>query len=97
MKINYDELAVYQQYWRETKEIPEERVNKLIDLSNKLVEKAKANNDGLDGVVLLYPEDCQDYNVFMDFAYAMLAYVFVREEKGLRMEKWGLRQELEVE
>lgn len=97
MKINYDQLFFYQEYWRETKEISEAMANKLIDLSTNLIAKAKANNDELDGIVLLYPEDCEDYDVFRDFAYVMLAYIFVREENGLRMEKWGLRHELEVE
>lgn len=97
MKLNYEEILFYQEYWKRRKEIPEEQKNKLVDLSNKLIERAKSNQDELNGVVLLYPEDCTDYKVFTDFAFVMLAYVRKRQDNGLKMEGWGLNHELDVE
>lgn len=97
MKLNYEEILFYQEYWKKREEIPEEKKNKLIDLSNKLIERVKANQDELNGVVLLYPEDCTDYQVFTDFAFVMFAYIRKRQDKGLKMEGWGLNHEIDVE
>lgn len=97
MKLNYNELANYQRHWKESKHISKERATGLIELSNVFIQKVKANGDETDGVVLLYPEDCSDYEVFMDFASVMAAYVTVRKEGGLQMDGWSLNIKTAVE
>ena len=97
MQLDYNELANYQQYWKVSKHIPCKRAAGLIELSNVFIQKVKANGDETDGVVLLYPEDCSDYEVFMDFASVMSAYVTARKEGGLQMDGWSLNHERIVE
>ena len=97
MKLNYEGLFLYQNCWKKSKELSSERKQGLLDLSNKLMQRVKANGDELEGVVLVYPEDCADFTIFMDFASVMHATVHKKENGGLQMEGWLLHYEAEVE
>ena len=97
MNVNYKELEFYQQYWKESWHIPTERATALTNLSNLFIEKAKANADNVDDVVLLYPEDCSDREVFMEFARLMSAFVTNRNENDLRMDGWYCNREVDVD
>lgn len=97
MKLNYSQLAFYQQYWKESKNITPEKSQGLIELANKFIVKVKANRDNVDGVVLLYPEDCSDYEVFMEFAEVVSAYVTKRKGNGLQMDGWLCNRKLDAE
>lgn len=96
MKLNYNEVLDYQEYWKESGFFSKKQQDGLIELSNKLVQRVKENNDELDGVKLLYPEDCSDFDIFTGFACAMQAYVIPRKENGFFIDGWTLNREIEV-
>ena len=97
MKLNYNQLGFYQQYWKESKNISPKKSQGLIELANIFIRKVKANENNADGVVLLYPEDCSNHEVFMEFAEVMSAYVTKRKESGLQMDGWLCNCKVEVE
>ena len=66
-------------------------------LSNKLIESAKKNNDSIDDIILLYPEDCPNFDSFVMFANVVYAYVSIREHGGAKMHGFGLNNQVEVE
>ena len=97
MKLNYKELLDYQTYWEENEHISLTHKNGLIELSDKLMQRLKENNDEIDDVKLLYPEDCSDFHAFADFALLMQAYVSVKDTGGFQMSGWFLNNQIEVE
>lgn len=97
MKLNYNQLAFYQQCWKESENIPAEKSQGLVELADKFIWKVKANGDNVDNVVLLYPEDCSNYEVFIEFAEVMFAYVTQRKENGLQMDGWHCNRKVDVE
>lgn len=97
MKLNYKELSNYQTFWKESVHLSQQRKNELIALSNLLMQQAKENQDELDDITLLYPEDCSDFDSFTDFASIMQAHIIVREEGGAKISGWGLNYEVDVE
>lgn len=99
MKLNYEELSDYQTFWQESEHLSQRQKDGLITLSNLLMQRAKENHDEIDNVILLYPEDCSDFHTFTDFAFAMSAYVCVRDDgkKGAKMNGWTLNYEVDVE
>lgn len=96
MKLNYNELAFYQEQWKESKNIPTKKSQDLVQLADIFIRKVKANDGETNGVVLLFPEDCPNIEVFMEFASVMSAYVTVRRESGLQMDGWQLNRKVEV-
>lgn len=97
MKLNYNQLAFYQQYWKENGNISSEKSQGLIELADIFTRKVKANGDNVDDVVLLYPEDCSNYEVFAEFAEVMSAYVTQRKGSGLQMDGWLCNRKVDVE
>lgn len=71
----------------------------LITLAQKLVERANSDNGNLDNVVLFYPEDLADYDTFVTFAYALDAYLTLKDtgEGGVQMTGFGLNTTVDVE
>ena len=63
--LNVNDLLTYHEYWR--KVLPEDKANKYIDLSRKLMHKVIDCEGIISGITLTYPEDCSDYHVFYDF------------------------------
>lgn len=90
MKLNYKELSHYQTFWQESEHLSQKQKKGLITLSNLLIKRAKENQDEVDNIVLLYPEDCSDFGIFSDFASAMSASITVREEGGAKISEWNL-------
>lgn len=91
MKINYKEVLRYQKFWRESKCLMDKQKEGYIILSNKLIEKAKENNDEIDNVTLLYPEDYSgDYEIFQEFASAFGAGAYIRHEGGMKICSFGI-------
>lgn len=98
MKINYNEIKDYQKYWKECESLTQEQRQGLIELSNKLIERAEQNDGELDEIKLLYPEDFNgSYRVFSEFADCMCARATIREEGGAQISGWGYCYEIEVE
>lgn len=98
MKINYKEILDYQKFWEESESLTDKQKEGYMILSNMLIERAKENNDEIDDVVLLYPEDyAEDHRIFAEFASAMAANVCVRPEGGSKMCAFGLNHEVDVE
>lgn len=97
MKLNSKELLSYQQFWKDSKNLSQQHQIGLINLSNKLLERAKDYDGEIDNIILLYPEDCSDFSVFTDFAAIMQAYVTVRNEGGAKITGWFLNDEVDVE
>ena len=95
-RIDYDVLNEYREDWKEIK-MPGWKKNCLISLSKKLEEKARNNNDDIEGIELHYPEDCNDYEMFSQFASVFDAYVSPRNEGGYKIYGWGLNKEVNVE
>lgn len=98
-RINYQNIVFHQDCWKKEIGIPKDKTDALIALSNKLMHKAIDNNHEIDGIKLLYPEDCDNKDVFMSLAYAFSAFVHPKEEgKGFVMEEFGKnREELDPE
>ena len=88
MKLNYNELSCYQEFWQQNEHLSKQRKDGLNSLANILKQRAKDNGDEIDNVFLLYPEDCSDFNTFLDFASIMQAYVLIKDEGGAKMEGW---------
>ena len=63
----------------------------------KSIQRAKENQDEIDDVTLLYPEDYSDFDAFSDFAFAMGAFLTVRKEGGAKISGWTLNREIDVE
>lgn len=97
MKLNYNQLAFYQIYWKKNTNILPEISTGLVALADIFMQKVKANDGNVDGVVLLYPEDCSNYSVFMEFSRVMFTYVTKRKGNGLQMAGWLLNRKIEVE
>lgn len=98
MKLNYSEIGRYRKYWKECKSITEEERQGLIELSNKLIKRARENNGELDEIVLLYPEDFTgSYRVFSQFGDCMNACTTIRKEGGAQISGWGCYHDIEVE
>lgn len=97
MKLNYNQFEFYRQYWKESTNIPPEKSQGLIELADTFIRKVKANGDSVDSVVLLYPEDCSNYEVFTEFAEVMSAYVTKRKDNGLRMDGWFCNRKVDAE
>lgn len=56
MKINYNEIKDYQKYWKECESLTQEQRQGLIELSNKLIERAEQNDGELDEIKLFIPK-----------------------------------------
>ncbi len=97
MKLNYGVLATYQTFWQENEHLSQKRKEGLIALLNLLSQRAKENNDEVDNITLLYPEDCSDFVTFANFAFAMDAYLTVRKEGGAKISGWTLNNKVDVE
>ena len=97
MKLNYNELINYQKHWQENEHIPTQMATRLVELTDLFIQRAKENGNNAEEIVLLYPEDCLDYEVFMEFADIMCAYVTKRKEKGLKMHGWLCNYKVGVE
>ena len=97
MKLKYEKLLNYQEYWKKSSNISPQQKDGLISLSDKFMHRIKENKDEMDGVKLLYPEDCSDFSLFTDFAFVMNAYVCTKDEGGFQMDGWFLNNEIEVE
>ncbi len=97
MTLNYKEMEHYQEYWKESQYLSDEKKECLMNLSNKLISQAKLDNDQVDNVTLLYPEDCSDLSIFQDFASVIAAKVTIRPEGGAKIYGIGLYTEVDVE
>lgn len=97
MKLNYKELSDYQTFWQESEHLSQKQKDGLITLSNLLIQRAKENQDEIDNVTLLYPEDYSDFDIFSDFSFAMSAFLTVRKEGGAKISGWTLNREVDVE
>lgn len=88
MKLNYEKLSDYQKFWKDSQNLSQQKKDSLISLSSKFIQRVKDNDDELDGVMLLYPEDCLDFSVFSHFATLMKASVTVRRKGGCKIDNW---------
>lgn len=48
MKLNYNGIRDYQKYWKECESLTQEQRQGLIELSNRLIERAEENDGELD-------------------------------------------------
>lgn len=97
MQLNYKEMEHYKEYWKESPYLSNEKKEALMNLSDKLISQAKSDNDQVDNVKLLYPEDCSDFSIFQDFASVMNARVIVRPGGGAKIDGIGLYTDVEPE
>ncbi len=97
MKLNYKEISDCQTFWQESEHLSQEQKEGLITLSNLLIQRAKENQDEIDNVTLLYPEDYSNFDIFSDFAFAMNAFLTERKEGGAKIDGWNLNREVDVE
>ncbi len=95
MRLNYDALLNYQNYWQTSIFISPEKADKFVALSNIFMQRVTEHDGEIDDVVLLYPEDCNDRDVFMNFAEVMSAYVGSRlgDDNALLMDGWLLHRQ----
>lgn len=96
MKLNCKELSRYQEFWQQNEHLSKQHKDGLNSLANILKQRAKDNGDEIDNVFLLYPEDCSDFNTFLDFASIMQAYVLIKDEGGAKMEGWFCNCEVDL-
>ena len=54
MKLNYNELSCYQEFWQQNEHLSKQRKDGLNSLANILKQRAKDNGDEIDNVFLLY-------------------------------------------
>lgn len=97
MQLNYKEMERYQEYWKESSHLSDEKKEAFMNLSNKLIIQAKSDNDQVDNVELLYPEDCSDFSIFQDFASVINARVILRTEGGAEIDGIGLYTNVDPE
>lgn len=88
MKLNYKELSRYQEFWQQSEHLSKQRKDGLNSLANILKQRAKDNDDEIDNIFLLYPEDCSDFYTFLEFSSIMQAYVLMKDEGGAKMKGW---------
>ena len=84
-KVLYDNIVSIQEWWKES---PLSGSEDMITLTSKLMHKLIDNGHELDGVSLLYPEDCDNYDVFSNVAYGLNA-IITKTDHGLIMTGFG--------
>ena len=78
-RVNYQVILDYQDEWkRQGKE-------KLVTLCKKFMHKIVDNNHNLDDIVLFYPEECDDFELFKEFAATFLASIYKTEDGCFQM------------
>ena len=87
-QANLGVLIRLQEHWQKCDGIPRWKKDGMIALTNKLKRRLADNRNELDGVELYFPEDCDNYDVFMTVAYALDAFV-VPSGNGCTMRKFG--------
>ena len=96
-QANLAALAWMQESWKHESGIPGWKKDAMIALTNKLRRRIEDNHNELDGVELYYPEDCNNYDVFITVAYALDALVVPTGNGGI-MRKFGeYGEDVEVE
>ena len=86
-RVSYDSIVEIQDRWQ-TIHIPQNEKDGMVALINKLMHKLIDNGHELDGVQLEFPEDCNDYNVFMNVSYALSARVKEKSNGGYIMSEF---------
>lgn len=97
--VSYDDIVEQQKYWK-TMDIPEKEREALIELSDKFMHKQINNHHELDGLILLYPDDCDNINAFNYFSTFVGAINTFRDDgkRGIKMERFGMKKvEFDVE
>lgn len=97
MKLNKEEFARYQSYWKKSQFLTEEEKRGLIAVSDLFLKRVEEKGDEVEDVILLFPEDFTNLEVLREFAGAMDAKVVVRPEGGAKVEGWFLNYRVQVE
>ena len=87
-KVDFGALAHLQDRWRNDPGIPRWKKDGMVGLVDKLRQKVSDNHYNLDGIELYFPEDCNNYDVFMSVSYALDALVIPRSN-GCCMREFG--------
>lgn len=97
MKLNKEEFARYQEYWKKSQFLTEEEREGLISVSDLFLKRVEENGDEVDDVIILFPEDFTNLEVLRKFAGVMDAKVVVRPEGRAKVEGWFLNYRVQVE
>lgn len=65
IRISINDLLENHIHWRNN--LPENTANQYISLSRKFLHKLIEQNGNISGITLSYPEDCSDYDIFLDY------------------------------
>ena len=87
-RFNYNSVLWYQYGLLRNSQVEPKKKDELINLGNVLLLKIIDNNYKTDGIVLFYPEDCNDYDIFADFARALRATIANRAGGGYKMHSF---------
>ena len=87
-RANYGDITHLQERWKNEPGIPGWKKSGMIALVDKLKRKFADNHDETSGVELYFPEDCNNYDVFITVAYALDALA-VPTSSGYIMREFG--------